>query len=440
MLHIEDSHIRKHLMDGMFGLEKESLRVLGDGTFSHTRQPFEDSDFIVRDFCENQTEINTKPHTTAEAALQELQKHYISIQEALSGLSVREYLWPFSNPPYIRNENDIPVAAFDGEEKFKTVYRDYLSDKYGRYRMAFSGIHVNFSFSEELLQSSFHIQGGGSFQEYKNKLYLKLAGSLAVYGWILTAVTAAGPLLDSSFVEKGVCGGDVFMGLASVRCSELGYWNDFAPVLDYQSIEAYADSMEQYVLQGLLKAPSELYYPIRLKPAGENNLENLRKNGVNHIELRMFDLNPLRAEGLEVKDVLFAQLLMVWLICRLEEELSVRHQVHAVQNFKNAAHYDLKTVKIALPDGRICSAAQAAINIIDEMKNFFARIPIDVQEILDFQYQKFENADNRYAWIIRKQFQGGFVKNGMKLAKKGRKNVCAWLIAYVGINFEIGDV
>mgnify|MGYP002069030981 FL=1 len=177
------------------------------------------------------------------------------------------------------------------------------------------------------------------------------------------------------------------------------------------------------MLQGLLKAPSELYYPIRLKPTGENKLENLRKNGVNHIELRMFDLNPLRAEGLEVKDVLFAQLLMVWLICRPEEGLSVRHQVHAVQNFKNAAHYDLKTVKIVLPDGRICSAAQAAINIIDEMKNFFARIQIDVQEILDFQYQKFENADNRYAWIIRKQFQGGFVKNGVKLAKK-RQDEC----------------
>ena len=157
------------------------------------------------------------------------------------------------------------------------------------------------------------------------------------------------------------------------------------------------------MLQGLLKAPSELYYPIRLKPTGENKLENLRKNGVNHIELRMFDLNPLRAEGLEVKDVLFAQLLMVWLICRQEE--------------------DLKTVKIALPDGRICSAAQAAINIIDEMKIFFARIQIDVQEILDFQYQKFENADNRYAWIIRKQFQGGFVKNGVKLAKK-RQDEC----------------
>lgn len=423
MLHLEDLHIRKHILDCMFGLEKESLRVLEDGTFSHTRQPFEDSDFIVRDFCENQTEINTKVHGTAEAAVQELQEYYRIIQRAIYDLPVREYMWPFSNPPYIRNENDIPVAAFDGQEQFKTVYRDYLSDKYGRYRMTFSGIHVNFSFSEELLQYSFRLDGGNSFQSYKDALYLKLAGSLAVYGWILTAVTAASPLLDSSFVEKGVCGNDVFMGLASVRCSELGYWNDFAPVFDYQSIESYADSIEKYVFQGLLKASSELYYPVRLKPAGENNLENLRKNGVNHIELRMFDLNPLCEEGLEEKDVLFAQLLMIWLLYRPEEELSVKHQVHAVQNFKNAAHYDLKTVKISLPDGKICSVAQAAINIIDEMKNFFEEIQADVQEILDFQYQKFEDADNRYAWKIRKQFQGGFVRKGMKLAKK-RQEEC----------------
>lgn len=423
MLHTEDLQIRKHIMDGMFGFEKESLRVLEDGTFSHTRQPFEDNDFIVRDFCENQVEINTGVHTTAEAALRELHEHYISIQKAVYDLPVREYIWPFSNPPYIRNENDIPVAAFDGLEKFKTVYRDYLSDKYGRYRMTFSGIHVNFSFSEQLLRQSFRLHGGASFREYKNKLYLKLAGSLAVYGWILTAVTAASPLLDSSFVEKGVCGGDVFMGLASVRCSEFGYWNDFAPTLDYQSIEAYADSIEQYVRQGLLKAPSELYYPVRLKPAGENSLQSLRENGVNHIELRMFDLNPLRAEGLEIKDVLFAQLLMIWLLCRPEEELSVKNQVHAVQNFKNAAHYDLKTVKIALPDGKICSVAQAAMNIIDEMKNFFAQIQTDVQEILDFQYQKFEDASNRYAWKIRKQFQDGYVQKGVELAKR-RQEEC----------------
>ena len=124
MLHIEDLYIRKHILDGMFGLEKESLRVLEDGTFSHTSHPFGDNDFIVRDFCENQTEINTRVHKTAEEAIKELQEHYGMIQEIVSGLPVREYIWPFSNPPYIRNENDIPVAAFDGQEHFITVYRD----------------------------------------------------------------------------------------------------------------------------------------------------------------------------------------------------------------------------------------------------------------------------------------------------------------------------
>ena len=63
-----------------------------------------------------------------------------------------ERLWVLGNPPYIENEKDIPVALFEGENVSKTAYRDYLSDKYGRYKMTFSGIHVNFSFSEELLQ------------------------------------------------------------------------------------------------------------------------------------------------------------------------------------------------------------------------------------------------------------------------------------------------
>ena len=74
------------------------------------------------------------------------------------------------------------------------------------------------------------------YQEYKNSLYLKLAEQLAAYGWILVSVTAASPIIDSSFVEKGVYGRDIFTGMASVRCSEMGYWNEFAPVFDYSKI------------------------------------------------------------------------------------------------------------------------------------------------------------------------------------------------------------
>ena len=77
----------------------------------------------------------------------------------------------------------------------------------------------------------------------------------------------------------------------------MGYWNEFAPIFDYSSVNAHADNIQKYVDRGLLKAPSELYYPIRLKPRGDNSLEALRRYGVDHIELRMFDLNPLAEVG-----------------------------------------------------------------------------------------------------------------------------------------------
>ena len=164
-----------------------------------------------------------------------------------------------------------------------------------------------------------------------------LAPAAAAYGWLLVAVTAASPLLNSSFVEKGKLDGDTFNGLASTRCSELGYWNYFAPIFDYTNIRAYADSIQRYVDEGLLRFPTELYYPVRLKPRGVNNLNTLREQGVDHIELRMFDLNPLVPGGIDERDLTFAKLFLVWLASTPREAISTKAQVQAVQNFKNAA-------------------------------------------------------------------------------------------------------
>lgn len=206
MLHIENEYIREHLLDGAFGIEMESLRVVGDGMLSQTAHPFPGDAHIVRDFSENQTEINTGVNESIEAAIEELKGHTRRIQEKLKALPEPELLWPFSNPPYIGGEKDVPIAQFDGKDAHKTAYREYLSDKYGRYKMTFSGSHVNFSFSEDLLRADFALQSEPDFMKYKNKLYLELAQKMAVYGWILVAVTAASPIVDSSFMEKGVCG------------------------------------------------------------------------------------------------------------------------------------------------------------------------------------------------------------------------------------------
>ncbi|MCD8314416.1 MAG: hypothetical protein LUD44_02070 [Firmicutes bacterium] len=421
MLHIDTPELRKLLLSGNFGLEKEGLRVDENGFMAHTRHPFPGNKHIVRDFCENQTEINTPVCVGYHAAVESLKEYTREIHRTLASLETGEYLWPFSNPSYIRNEDDIPVAQFSGVESSKTSYRDYLSHRYGRYKMALSGIHVNYSFNEELLRADFQRSGFESFTEYKNDLYLMLARRVVAYGWILVSITAASPLLDSSYVEKNVFDGDVFQGLASVRCSELGYWNAFVPIFDYSNITSYTESIRRYVRDGWLMAPTELYYPVRLKPVGLNRLETLEANGVDHIELRMFDLNPLVYAGVEEKDAAFAELLLGWLAASPDQPVSEKDQIQAGQNFKNAAHYDLKTVNLVTPAGEFFSIAHAARNLIGFMRDFYCDYPSEVIGILDFEEAKFIDAENRYAWKIRKEFSGGFAKKGIELAKRRRE-------------------
>lgn len=424
MLPVKNEQVRSLLLKGRFGLEKESLRVTPDGYFAHTPHPFAGEEHIVRDFCENQTEINTPVVSSAHEAIHSLEEYTTKIQKKLQSLPERELLWPFSNPPFIRSEKDVPIAQFTGDLKAKTDYREYLSDRYGRYKMTLSGIHVNYSFSDELLQAAFALSGQKNFREYKDKLYLAVAESAAAYGWILTALTAASPLTDSSFVEKGRFGEDEFSGMASVRCSELGYWNYFTVWYDYENLKKYADSIRFYVKRGLLAAPSELYYPIRLKPAGKNDLDVLVKNGVDHIELRMFDLNPLTDSGVDERDLIFAQLFLIWLAAEPCKLPSIKEQVQAVQNFKNAAHYDLKTVKIMLPDGEVCSVADAGAKVIEQMKAFYHDFPADVQAVLDFELEKFVTPEKRYAWQVRTRFTNSFVTKGMILAEQKQQEAC----------------
>ena len=206
---------------------------------SHTPDPFLDHPNITKDFCENQTEINTPVADSAEEARNMLWDLHTEIERTLAAMEPREYLWPFSNPPYIADEEDIPIAQFPGEDFHKTAYREYLSGRYGRHVMTYSGIHFNYSFSEELLKADYEARQKmyevGTYQNYKDQFYLELAKKAAAYGWLITAVTAASPVRDSSFLEPGTSGGAVFTGKASQRCAETGYWNAFRPATGTRS-------------------------------------------------------------------------------------------------------------------------------------------------------------------------------------------------------------
>ena len=415
-LPVEDKNVRALLFTGNFGLEKESMRITEDGRLAHTPDPFSGSRHVVRDFAENQTEINTGISTTAEGAVAELEKYTEMILAKLKEQPEPEYLWPFSNPPYIENEEDIPIAVYTGAEAGKSEYRKYLAGRYGRYKMTVCGIHVNYSFSDELLEAGFKASGQSDPGSYKNALYLKLARRCAALGWVVTVLTAASPVMDNSYFETGRGGRDTFSGMASVRCSELGYWNHFAAAFDYTSLKDYTDSIQFFVDNRFIAYASELYYPVRLKPPGAFDLDALKEKGADHIELRMVDLNPLVFSGLDVRDLKFIQLLLIYLACAPDEPFSNEAQIQAVQNFKNAAHYDLGIVKIVSSTGIALPADTAALNVLADMKAFFSPLSGDACDILAFEEEKLLHPEKRYASIVREKYSDTFLKKGLELA------------------------
>lgn len=414
MLHTEDITVRNLLLSGNFGLEKEMLRITPDGHLAQSPHPFpQDEPNITRDFCENQVEINTSVFKNAHDTVDSLYNITERIKRELGG---NELLWPFSNPAYIRSENHILIAQFHGDMAEKTTYRNYLAKRYGRYMMTLSGIHFNYSFCGDLLRNNYEVETGKSvmrdnedadYRRYESNLYLQLAEKMMAYGWVATVLTAASPVMDSSYP-------DAPHGMASVRCSEYGYWNKFLPVLNYSNLDDYVDSIQAYVDDGSISTFSELYYPVRLKPRGVNTLERLRKRGVNHIELRTIDLNPLCLAGVEENDVVFIQLLMVWLSCIPDINLTATQQIEAIKNYKNAAHFSLSDTLVTTIDGETLPLGNATLDILDAMSGFYHSVNIDVSEVMDFQRRKITQPEKyRYADIIKKEYANDFVGKGL---------------------------
>lgn len=414
-----NQNIRNNIYKGRFGIEKESLRVNKDGFLSHTAHPFGNNPHIVRDFCENQIEIVTDVCDNTSSVFNQLSELHNTVVQKLKSLETgSEILWLFSNPPYVKGESDIPIANFKGSLRGKEIYRKYLAEKYGKKKMLFSGIHFNFSFDDELIEYSFKDSKAKSFVEYKNKLYIELAKKMTKYSWLIVYLTAASPIMDGSFFDDSAIGKDVVTPFSSARCSEIGYWNEFIPILNYENLNGYVDSIQHYIDDGLLKSASELYYPIRLKPQGANSIENLKKSGVNHIELRMLDLNPLSPVGIFKEDMDFLHMLIIYLTSLDDENFSKSEQISAVKNVKQAAKYDDENTFISL-DGEKTSLKSAALNVLCNMQAFFQKYEQNnALNIINYQKNKIIDKSKRYVEIIRKDYSENYVKNGLRLSLK----------------------
>ena len=401
---LNNSNIRNLLKKAEFGIERESLRVTSDGRLAQTEHPFVDAPHIDRDFCENQIEIIGDVFYCPDGINRQLNQILDEIDERISGNN--ELIWPFSNPPKIRSEDEIPVAQFGGKLKSKSEYRYYLAEKYGKKKMLFSGIHLNYSFSNQLLKTAYLYGNYSDFDEFRNGVYLRLAKRLTQYSWLVVFLTAASPVADPSIgVESNV--------YSSIRCSEHGYWNDFTPILDYSSLKGYVRSIARYIVNGNLKAASEFYYPVRLKPRGANSLETLFQNGVNHLELRVLDVNPLTRTGIFTEDIRFMHLLLLWLSSLPDFDFDKGKQIKAIADVKAAAVFGNAEIK------------NRAAKTLEEIKRFTVQYFPHFLPVIDYQLDKLTDG-NSYAEIISREYSKDYMNKGLALAKsyqRGERNV-----------------
>ena len=367
------------LYKGKFGLERETLRIDKNGALAGTPHPFAPDEHITRDFCENQVELITPVCSSIDEVLFELKKLDDRTAKTLSKQG--EKLWLYSNPPHIENEDDIPIAVFKGAQSAKSDYRHALKLRYGKRLMLLSGIHFNFSFSSEFLDD---LSGNKADRAFTDALYLRLYKQLMRHSFVLVLLTSQSAYYDRSFDKDGDKG-VVLSKYSSVRNSERGYFNPFVPILDHTDIESFCGSIDEYIQKGMLFSASELYLPVRMKPKGENSLAALRNNGVDHIELRMFDLDPKAPLGIDDRNLKFAYLLMIYLLTLPDFEFTEELQKQAIADHQKAA--------LLYPEAGIVKRAET---ILSKMSEHFSDSS-DAKAVIDYESSKlYRNVEDRF--------------------------------------------
>ena len=195
-----DKRIYQNLLQGEFGIEKESLRITADGRLAATAHPFGLNERISRDFSEGQVEFISGVYNNLEDACNEICSLQWEVEQAIVHRSTGdEYMWTYSNPPLFEKEASIRIAEFAGSREEKTTYREYLAQKYGKVKMLFSGVHLNYSMPKAffaLLQEKIPDQPQGFV---KSEWYVQLCDILMSDSWLIVALTSASPAADPFF-------------------------------------------------------------------------------------------------------------------------------------------------------------------------------------------------------------------------------------------------
>ena len=336
------------------GVERECLRVTGEGLLAQTPHPKAlgsalANEQITTDFSESLLEFITPALADPAKALENLDDIHRFVYSKLGN----EYLWSPSMPCALPAEEDIPIAEYGISNigRLKHVYRKGLALRYGRTMQCIAGIHYNFSLPEALWPLLRKVEvSSESNRDYQASAYMALIRNFRRYSWLLMYLFGASPALDKGFLRgrphqlEELDAETLYLPYAtSLRMSDLGYQSsaqaNLAP--SHNSFTSYTEALREamgtshppYVEIGtqkdgewvqlntnILQIENEYYANIRPKRAtyaGERPIQALISRGVQYVEVRCLDINPFLPMGIDLTEARFLDAFL--LFCALDE-------------------------------------------------------------------------------------------------------------------------
>lgn len=416
----------RFLRGSLHGLERECLRVDYGGNLSLKPHPAIFGSplchpYISTDFSEAQLELITPPFRSERRALSFLH----DIERYVANNLDDEHLWPSSAPGLLPSDDDIPIARYGvsrlGEKK--EVYRRGLGYRYGRKMQTLSGIHYNFSFSDDFWGFLHTSYGKGLDRTgFISASYLALIRNFLREGWLSTYLFGATPATDASFFDVTPSSlqrlGGTYYGehATSLRMSRYGYYSkvqaqkaisfdDLSGYLrdindalttshqDFKDIGLYDESGRRQLNDYILQSEAEHYSRIRPKPhltGGESASEALKNRGIAYVEVRNPDISPFVAEGIDIEHLRFLHIFMVYCLFKESPPISCCEQKTIVSNQDNVAVRG-RDITLRLHRGKdTLSVEKWGCDILDDMEAIAA--------LMDKNY-----SDGRYCKVIKKQ-------------------------------------
>lgn len=369
-------------LKGLFGVEKENIRVDRQGVIAQTPHPVIYGDklnhsYITTDFSESQVEMITPPLPSISQTLGFLE----TIHDIVSFELKEEYLWPQSIPPILPDEDQIPIAKYAKGGRKEAEYREKLALKYGRKKQAISGIHFNISLDETLLEMLYQNTSGEiSIEEFRDEVYLKITRQILRYRWLYVLIFGSSPIVDPTY-ELKCCDLPLYFNAKtrglSLRNSCFGYGNLIDLYPDYRTVKGYLQSIEQMVKNGSLTATKELYASVR--PKFINN-----SGSISYVEVRFPDINPLSKIGISPEMLHFIHWLIIYgLLTDEQNDFTKEYQSIANSNHGTISLFGLNNnVEVKTESGSGVNALDEARRVILEMLDLYSKLEIDNKDYL----------------------------------------------------------